>query len=103
MKRYFMVRDEHMPTPEDHYGNFHYIDLASHGDAGFKWNLMCLMDDYAQPHADWISFPPIFDTKTKLLASAVPQECLADLGLTGAETALEAVIRLGEINPLMGL
>lgn len=103
MKRYFMVRDEHMPAPEDRLGNYHYIDLASHGPAGFKWNLLCLVDAHIQPLADWTPFPPIFDARTTLLASAVPQECLADLGLTGAETTIEAVMCLGEINPLMGL
>jgi hypothetical protein len=102
MKRYFMVRDEDMPSPEEQYGSFHYIDLASHGPAGFKWNLMCLMDDFAQPHATWIAFPSLFDSKTTLLESAVPQECLADIGLTGDENTFEAVVRLGEINPLMG-
>jgi hypothetical protein len=102
MKRYFMVRDEHMPAPADHYGHYHYIDLASHGPAGSNWNLMCLLDSHIQPHPQWIRFPPIFDARTTLLASAVPQECLADLGLTGDETTIEAVVRLGEINPLMG-
>lgn len=103
MKRYFMVRDEHMPAPEDQFGQYHYIDLASHGTAGFKWNLMCLVDAHIQPRTEWIAFPPLFDAKTTLLASAVPQECLTDLGLTGEETTIEAIVRLGEIHPLMGI
>lgn len=103
MKRYFMVRDEHMPGPEDQYGQYHYIDLASHGAAGFKWNLLSLVDAHIQPHAEWVPFPPIFDARTTLRASQVPDECLADLGLTGEETTIEAVVRFGEIHPLMGI
>jgi hypothetical protein len=103
MKRYFLVPDEAMPTVEVDVGHWHYIDLASHGPSGNKWNLVCLVDGHVRSLAGWIAFPPLFDAKTTLEVSAVPQDALADIGLTGDHTSLEAVIILGEINPMMGL
>jgi hypothetical protein len=103
MKRYFMVRDEHMPTVDQDYGSFHFVDLSSHGSAGHKWNLLCLNDGHVMPHSDWIAFPPIYDATTTLEASAVPHDCLADVGLNGSETAMQAVAQLAQINPALGL
>lgn len=104
MKRYYLVHDDHLPTLEDtEFGHYHFIALDSHGPAGVNWNLLALLDSHVQAHADWIALPPIYDAKTTLEASAVPHETLADIGLTGAETCLEAVVRFGEINPLLGL
>lgn len=103
MKRYFMVRDEHMPTLEEDFGTFHYVDLASHGSAGHKWNLLCLNDGHVAPRVEWTAFPPIYDATTTLEASAVPHECLADVGLTGAETAMQAVVLLAQINPALAI
>lgn len=103
MKRYYMVRDEHMPTVEQDYGNFHFVDLASHGAAGDKWNLLCLNDAHVMAHPDWTAFPPIYDATTTLAASAVPHECLADVGLTGAETTIQAVMTLAGINPALSI
>jgi hypothetical protein len=96
-----MVRDEDMPKLEDDFGTFHFIDLASHGPAGDQWNLLCLADKHIEAGKAWIKLPPLFDTRTKLADSPVPQEYLTDLGLTGEETTLEAVMLLGEINPTM--
>jgi hypothetical protein len=103
MKRYFMVRDEDMPTIKEDFGVFHYIDLVSHGEAGDKWNLFCLTQDVVQPKKAWIAFPPLYDARTTLAASKVPHEVLTDIGLTGEETCVEAVVQLGEIHPQMGL
>lgn len=102
MKRYFLVHDDHMPKAEDDFGHFHYIELNSHGSAGENWNLMCLMDTYVSAPKEWIGFPPIYDSRTTLEASAVPHEALADIGLTGAETTIEAVVALSGISPLLG-
>ncbi len=102
MKRFFMIRDEHMPEHEPFHGEFHYIDLASHGTAGHKWNFGCVVDPHSQPHPEWIALPSLLDAATKLKDSPVPQEYLADFGLTGEETTLEAVTVLGAIHPMMG-
>lgn len=102
MKRYFMVADADMPTIKEQFGTFHYIDLATHGKAGDKWNLFCLEDDKVSPKPQWLPFPPLYDAKTTLAQSPVLQKCLADIGLTGKETCAEAVSKLGEIMPAMG-
>lgn len=102
MKRYFMVADADMPTIKEQFGTFHYIDLATHGPAGDKWNLFCLEDDKVAPKPEWLAFPPLYDAKTTLAKSPIPHEALADLGLTGEETCAEAVVTLGEISPVMG-
>jgi hypothetical protein len=103
MKRYFLVADADMPAVEIDVGHWHYIDLASHGPAGNKWNLACLFDNHVQAPSGWLPFPPLYDAKTTLDVSAVPQSALADIGINGDHTCLEAVVLLGEINPLMGL
>lgn len=104
MKRYFMVHDDNMPTIKElsQFGVFHYIDLASHGEACDKWNLFCLCNNDVQPKPEWVAFPPLYDAKTTLAQSPVPHDYLADLGLTGEETCAEAVAKLGEISPVIG-
>lgn len=103
MKRYFMVHDDHMPKIEEDVGHWHYIALDSHGPNGAAWNLVCLNDPHVSAPVDWLAFPPLIDAKTTLAASPVLDALLGDVGLTGQETCLEAVIKLGEINPIMGL
>ena len=103
MRRYFMVNDRDMPTIKEDFGAFHYVDLASHGPAGDQWNLLCLIDEHVQSKEAWIAFPPLYDSKTTLAASAVPHELLADIGLTGDETCIEAICKLREISPIVGL
>ena len=101
MKRYFLVADADMPTIKENFGQHAYIDLASHGPAGDKWNLMCLFDAHIVPKPEWHAFPSLIDAKTTLEQSAIPHECLADIGLTGSETALEAAVQCGAISPLL--
>lgn len=103
MKRYFLARDEFMPSPGDLLGHYHFIELTSHGPAGEEWNLICLHDNHVKAPENWIAFPLIYDATTTLAASAVPHEALADIGLTGTETTLQAVLLLGEIHPMLGL
>lgn len=102
MRRYFLSHDVYLPRVEDDYGQFHYIDLSSHGEAGDQWNLIALVDSHIQPHENWIPFPPLYDSKTTLRESKVPESTLFDLGLTGEETCVEAAVKFGEVNPLMG-
>ena len=102
MNRYFLVRQKDMPKLEDtEFGHYHYISLGSHGPAGKGWNLLCLNDAHCAPRANWVKFPPLYDSKTTLEASNVPHKALKDIGLTGVETTMEAVGLLGEIHPAM--
>lgn len=98
-----MVRDEDLPTIKENFGRVVYVDLASHGPAGDKWNVLVLEDSHIQPKAAWIKFPPLMDSKTTLAESAIPHEALADLGLTGEETAIQAAVMFGAINPQMDI
>lgn len=102
MKRYFLVHDDALPAVEDDVGQWHFIALDGHGPAGALWNVVCLVDAHVPAPDGWIAFPPIFDARTTLAASAVPHERLADLGLTGEETAIEALMAFGAIHPLLG-
>jgi len=104
MKRYFLAHDDDMPLVEDtQFGVFHYIALDGYGAAGAAWNIVCLHNPSAQPRANWQAFPPIYDPRTTLAASAVDQRLLADLGLTGDETTIEAVMKFGAIHPQAGI
>lgn len=105
MKRYYMVHDDNLPTIKEMsaLGTYHYLDLVTHGPAGDKWNLFCIIDDEVVVKPSWVPFPPLFDTKTTLRQSKVDETLLADVGLTGEETCMEAVMLLGEIMPTMGI
>lgn len=103
MKRYFLVHDDDMPTIKEPFPGMNYIDLVTHGPAGHLWNLVCLDFDHVEPKANWQPFPALIDSKTTLAQSAVDHETLADIGLTGEETALEAAQLLGGIMPPMGI
>lgn len=103
MKRYFLSHDKDMPTLKEYavMGRLSYIDLASHGPAGDNWNVICFEDEHAVPKPEWQPFPTLVDSKTTLIESEVSQEFLADLGLTGEETALETANKFGIISPVM--
>ena len=105
MKRYFLVHDDNMPTVKEFgtMGVFKWIDLESHGAAGYNWNVLCFHDEHVPPKGTWFKFPSILDTKTTLAEALLPNQFLVDLGLTGKETALEAIVRFGEIDPMMGV
>lgn len=101
MKRYFLSHDDDMPQPGDNYGVYHFIELGSHGPAGASWNLIVLADNHVVPNPLWQAFPSLYDSKTTLAQSQVAESTLADLGLTGSETAIEAVTIFGGIHPGM--
>lgn len=100
MKRYFLAPDARMPGHGDSVGNWHAIHVGSHGEAGAGWNLVSLDDAHVMPPEGWQALPRLVDARTPLKAT-VDHQLLADLGLTGEETMVEAAIRLGEIHPLM--
>lgn len=102
MKRYFLVRDEDMPTIKDRFPGMNFIDLATHGPAGHLWNCVSLADDTITPKPNWISFPKITDPKSTLAEWDMPHEVLADIGLTGEETCMEAVYKFEIIHSAMG-
>lgn len=103
MKRYFLVHDNDMPTIKENLPGFNYIALDSHGEAGHLWNLASLDFPNVEPKPGWQALPPLVDGKTTLAQSSIDHDLLADIGLTGAETTLEAVQIFGGIHPALGL
>ena len=103
MKRYFLIHDNDMPSIKDHVPGFNYIALDSHGSAGHLWNLGSLDFDHVEPKPQWQPLPPVVDGVTTLAQSSIDHELLADLGISGAETTLEAVQIFGGIHPSLGL
>lgn len=102
MNRYFLVLDEDMPTWKERFPGLNYIDLASHGPAGDRWNLVCLSEPATAPKPTWIALPKITDSVTTLAVHDMPHEVLADLGLDGSETCMQAVYKFEAIHPAMG-
>jgi hypothetical protein len=100
MRRYFIVADADMPALEDNFGHWHAIHLGSHGKAGKGHNLVTLVDEHVAAPATWKPMPKLIDARTAIKAK-IDHTKLADLGLTGDETMLEAAERLAEIHPLM--
>ncbi len=109
MIRYFLVADDALPTTDrddgnpnvsDH-GDYHYLALGSHGTAGTGWNLLA-MTTSSMPHSDWLPLPPLIDQRT-LVASVVPVERLADIGVAADATTLDVALIAGSIMPSMGI
>lgn len=98
MFRYFLVRDRHLPGPKtiNRYGHCHWIHLRSHGNKGRGWNALVMHDLHPKPHKDWVPFPRVVDHKTPI-KDKLKHALLADVGLTGDETTLEASEKLGAI------
>jgi hypothetical protein len=99
MNRFFIARTVEMPTLGDQMGNWHMIDLGSHGSAGAGHCLVCLHDSNIPPKSGWAAFPRLTDHVTPIKA-AIDATLLADVGLTGNETAADAVDVLNLINPM---
>ena len=99
MNRFFVVAGVDMPQPGRPMGNWHMIDLGSHGRAGAGYYLVCLRDSNIQPPATWTAFPRLTDHTTQIKAS-INASLLANIGLTGNETAANAVDLLNQINPM---
>lgn len=102
MNRYYLVRDEHMPTIKEMFSGMNYIDLVTHGPAGDQWNLVCLPHPHVDPKKEWIPLPKITDSQTTLAEWDMPHEVLADIGLDGSETCMQAVYKFEGIYPAMG-
>ena len=103
MKRYFLVHEMDMPAlGEVTLGSWHAIDLGSHGDAGKDHHIVALENGLAEPPATWRKMPSLLDAKNALKHRLGGHHTkLADLGLTGDETMLEAAEHFETIHPLM--
>lgn len=102
MQRFFLCHDDDLPAGDESWGNWHFIALDSHGTAGTEWNVVTLLDGHIQPKDAWLAFPSLYDGRTTLRQSnVIPEQLLADLGLTGDETTADAMLVFGAIHPSM--
>lgn len=99
MSRYFIVHSDALPDGVASLGNWHFIELGSHGDAGADHHAVCLLDAHVEAPAAWLALPRITDAKTPI-SDRIPADVLADIGLSGAETTAEAVDTFERLHPL---
>lgn len=89
MKRYYLVPPGLLPheLPDvPHVGEYHYIDLDSHGAAGAGHRAVVLFDDRRQVPAGWLALPHLLDAQTTLGSHAAAP--------TGAAAKARAVATL---------
>lgn len=96
MKRYFLVPPTSRPGCS---GNYHYIDLGSHGPAGAGHHVAVLLDDHVEAPEAWIPFPHIIDARTTM-ADHGHHGRFADVGVKPHHTAIEAAAALAKIHPM---
>jgi len=73
MKRYFLVPPGYLPHElEDgpYYGEYHYIDLDSHGPNGAGWRALVMFDQSKASHPEWVPLMHLLDSQTT--AAALP-------------------------------
>ena len=73
MKRYFLVPPGFLPHELEEFpyiGEYHYIDLDSHGPNGAGWRALVMFDQSKAPHPDWVPLMHLLDPQT--VASALP-------------------------------
>lgn len=89
MKRYFLAPPGTLPHEVGEpllHGEYHYIDLDSHGETGQGHRVVVLMDERKAPHPAWQELPHLLDAQTTL-AHAKHAQHLAKLSVLGAKPA----------------
>lgn len=99
MKRYFIVATEHLPHGEKlggrHLGEYHFVDLESHGGAPGVHALV-LLDDAIEPPAEWEALPHLLE-QTPIEPHHAAH--LKGLKVDPDHTAYKAAAALGRIHP----
>jgi hypothetical protein len=97
MKRYFLVPPGLLPhevRDMPYIGEYHYIDLDSHGAAGAGHRALVMMDDKKAAPAGWLPLPHLLDAQTTLAdfsAAAVPAPAVLEDGTMGVAAAAPPV------------
>ena len=99
MKKYYVVPVESMP-PEMHVGEYHYIDLESHGVAGAGYHALVVVNPTGPVPESWHELPHLLDPETTL---AHPKhvrhlELLANVGVKDAHTGYALAKHLSTIH-----
>jgi hypothetical protein len=84
-----------------HIGEYHYIDLDSHGAAGAGHRVLVLLDDRKTPPASWQELPHLMDAETKLghAQHARHLELLSDVGAKASHGGYALAKHLASIHP----
>ena len=97
MKRYFLVADANMPALGALMGEWHSIDLGSHGAAGAGHHAVVMLDPTVDPPASWVELPELVDARTTLENHGRRGHAkLADVGVVGTHTTLDVARKLAE-------
>lgn len=122
MKRFFIAPLSDMqglaagnPNPLD-VGEYHYIDLGSHGSAGTGFVAVVMMNERKAPMASWQALPSLLDAVTTLASvpspapavgaqqpaapAKTPVALMADVGAQTTHTGYTLAQQLATINPL---
>lgn len=100
MKRFFLVPDSLMPAPGQTLGEWHGIDLGTHGAAGAGHHAVVLVDPHIEAPSGWEPLPSLLEASTTLQKHGRGHHLkLADVGGTGAHTALDVARKLHAIHP----
>lgn len=102
MKRFFLVADADLPGPGGDFGEWHAIDLGSHGTAGAGYHVLVLADQHITAPTAWQAFPhPLKAGAT--ISSTVDVTKLTSVGLVGTMSTYDASEILKLIHPMMNL
>jgi hypothetical protein len=104
MKRYYIVPPGLLPNelPEHPFvGEYHYIDLDSHGSAGSGHRVLVLLDQSKAAPADWEALPHLLDSTTTLASPAHAKHLalLADVGAKDTHGGFTLAKHLATIHP----
>lgn len=111
MKRYFLAPSADMQALAagvNSIGEYHYINLDSHGVAGVGFVVLVMMNDSKAPLPGWQELPHLLDAATTLAAvvapatpgAKAPLALLADVGALATHTGYTLAKQLATIHPL---
>ena len=98
MKRYFVAALANLP-PAVNAGEYHWIDLGSHGAAGAGFAAVVMVDGTRDPDPAWAELPHLLDGTTTIAANAAQAARLGVVGVTGAMTGFLIAKALASIHP----
>lgn len=103
IKRFYMVPPGALPTEDADTppaGEYHYIDLDSHGAAGQGHRVLVMMDGGRLPHSKWEALPHLLDAVTTMAHPLHAQHLakLADVGVKAEHRGYELGKQLATIH-----
>lgn len=94
MKRYYVAP---VGSLDDIPGEFHFVDLGSHGSSGAGYHAVVLVSEHVEPPDTWVPLPHLLDAKTNMSKHKHVSH-LADVGILPSDDALTTAQKLGAIH-----